>query len=212
MSKLDTPPPSYLLISQLQIVVGDPPVEVLHHILADFVHRLGAQFLLDALVHTRRSPQDHVEEAQVREGLIKRMLVLAPQPAPDLGAPDLGVAAERSLHVAHHAAVVAAVKRLHRVVIQEVAGLQDRGRGGQQDGEQQSSEDSSRWKVSIHPLLRFGLGAGDRRRGGGADSGCQSHTRFTVHLKKKKFLTETLRTAREQGGNNVALVGDTHFC
>lgn len=117
-------PPPYLLISQLEIVVGDPPVEVLHYILADFVHRLRAKFVLDAFVYARRSPENHVEEAQVGESFTKRMLVLAPQPAPDFGAPNLSVAAERSLHEAHHAFVVAAVKRLHRIVIQKVVRLQ----------------------------------------------------------------------------------------
>ncbi len=149
------PSPPYLLISQLKIVVGDSPVEVLHYILADFMHGLRAEFLLDASVHARSSPEDHVEEAQVREGFIKRMLVLAPQPAPDSGAPDLCVAAERSLHVAHHIAVVAVVKRPHRAVIQKVVRLQESCWGWQHDGEQDHWEDSSRWKVSIHPLLRF---------------------------------------------------------
>lgn len=116
-SHANPPPPPYLQISLLQIVVGDPPVEVLRYILADFVHGLGAEFLLDACVHARCSPEDHVEEAQVGESLIEGMLVLAPQSAPDLGAPDLSVAAERSLHEAHHVSVVAAVKRLHRIVI-----------------------------------------------------------------------------------------------
>lgn len=118
------PPPPYLLISELKIVVGDPPVEVLHYILADFVRRLRAKFLLDARVHTRCSPEDRVGEAQLREGLIKLMLVLAPQPAPDSGAPDFCVAAERSLHVTHHAVVVAVGKRPHRIVIQKVERLE----------------------------------------------------------------------------------------
>lgn len=120
------PPLSYLLISLLEVVVGDPPVEVLSDILADSVHGLRAELLLHASVDARCSPQNHVEEAQLGEGFIKRMLILAPQPAPHFGAPDLRVAAERPLHVAHHVRVVAAVKRLHRMVIQEVVGLQKR--------------------------------------------------------------------------------------
>lgn len=130
------PPPPYLLISQLQIVVGDPPVEVLQYILAHFVHGLRAELLLDASVHTRRSLEHRVGEAQVHEGLIKRMLVLARQPAPDSGTADLRVAAERSLHVAHHIVIVAVVKRLHGVVVQQVVRLQEGCGGGQRGGEQ----------------------------------------------------------------------------
>lgn len=100
-------------------------MKVLHNILADFMHGLRSQFLLDACVHTGCSPEDPIEEAQVRERLTERMLVLAPQPAPDPGAPDLSVAADGSLHEAHHVFIVAVVKRLHRMVVEKVVGLQE---------------------------------------------------------------------------------------
>lgn len=43
---------SYLLISQLEKVVGDPPGKILHHILADLVQRLRSHFVLHAFVQT----------------------------------------------------------------------------------------------------------------------------------------------------------------
>lgn len=125
--------PPHLLISQLQVVVGDPPVEVLHHVLADSVHGLRAQLLLHTRVHARRSPDGRAKEARLREDVPELMLVLAPQPTAYRGAPDLPVAAERPLHVPHHIGVVAAVERLHRVLVQEVEGLRESGAGCQQD-------------------------------------------------------------------------------
>lgn len=135
-----SPPPqtTYLLISQLEVVVGDPPVEVLRHILADFVQRLCSKFVLDAAVHAGRPVQHHVEEAQLREGVIERMLVLAPQPAADSGAAHLGLTAQRRLHVPHHIRVLPAVKRLNAAVVQEVIGLQETiGSGGRSHRGQQ---------------------------------------------------------------------------
>lgn len=85
--------PPYLLISQLEIVVGDPPVEVLCDLIADLMQRLGAQLRINACVHTCSPAQHYVAEAQVREGFIKRVLVQAPQPAPDPGPLDFTVAA-----------------------------------------------------------------------------------------------------------------------
>lgn len=100
------------------------------------MHGLRAKCLLDACVHARRSLEDYVEEAQVGEGVIKWMLVLAPHSASDFGATDFFVAAERSLHVTHHAVILAVVKRMHRVLVQKVERLQKSRAGGQQDGEQ----------------------------------------------------------------------------
>lgn len=134
MSLTRTPRPPHLLVSQLQVVVGDPPAEVLHHVLADLVHGLRAQRLLHARVHARRSPDDRVKEARLREALAELMLVLAPQPAPYPGAAELPVAADRALHAPHRPGVVAAVERPHGVLVQQIEGLQESGAGGQQDG------------------------------------------------------------------------------
>lgn len=116
-------------------------MEVLQHVVADLVDGLRAELLLRAGVGARRSAQHHVEEAQLREAVVELMLVLAPQPAADPGAPDLPVAAERALHVAHHGAVVAAVERLHRVVVEQVEGLQESRGGAQRGGEQHLAQD-----------------------------------------------------------------------
>lgn len=65
------------------------------------------------------------------------------------------MAAERSLHVSHHIVVVAVVERLHRVLVQEIEGLQKSGAGCQQDCEQDFGEETSRREVSFHPPLQL---------------------------------------------------------
>lgn len=142
------PPPSAppqthtdLLVGQLEVVVGDPPVEVLQHVVADLMDGLWPQLVLDAAVGARRPPQHRVEEGQVREAVGELMLVLAPEPAADPGAADLPVAAQRRLHVAHHGTVVTAVERLHGAVVEQVEGLQEAAGGGQRRGQQHLDQD-----------------------------------------------------------------------
>lgn len=116
-------------------------MEVLQHVIADLMDGLRPQLLLDAGVGARRPPQHRVEEGQLREAVGELMLVLAPEPAADPGAPDLRVAAQRRLHVAHHGAVVAAVERMHRAVVEQVEGLQEAGGCGQRRGQQHLDQD-----------------------------------------------------------------------
>lgn len=132
---------THLLIGQLEVVVGDPPVEVLQHVIADLMDGLRPQLLLDAGAGARRPPQHRVEEGQLREAVGELMLVLAPEAAADPRAADLPVAAQRRLHVAHHGAVVAAVERLHRAVVEQVEGLQEAGGCGQRRGQQHLDQD-----------------------------------------------------------------------
>ena len=69
---------TYLLISELKIVVRDAPVEILNDIFAYFMHRLGSNLLFDTRVDTRGPVKDDFKELQLPEWSIEWMLVLAP--------------------------------------------------------------------------------------------------------------------------------------